>query len=182
MVCDRCKRVVSEELSKIGITTLDLQLGEIEVDQDLSAERLEMVRQALKSNGFELLEEKRKTLVERIKTLLIEEIQYLKAKKPESENFSDFLARETGHDYTYLSHLFSSETGQTVEHYIIAQKIEKAKEWLSYNELTLSEIAWKLQYSSPAHLSNQFKKLTGLTPSQFKKSNIQNRKTLDRIG
>ena len=96
-------------------------------------------------------------------------------------NFSDYLSEKIGYEYSYLSNLFSSETGQTIEHYIIAQKVEKVKEWLSYNELTLSEMAWRLSYSSTAHLSNQFKKVTGMTPGEFKK-NTSTRKALDKVG
>ncbi|WP_025763317.1 helix-turn-helix domain-containing protein [Dyadobacter tibetensis] len=182
MVCDRCKKVIKEEFTKLNITATILQLGEIETDRELEPEEISAVRAMLETNGFELLEDKKKTLIEQIKTLLIEEIQYLKGHKPESVNYSDYLAQKTGYDYAYLSSLFSAEVGQTIEHYIISQKIEKTKEWLSYNELTLSEIAWRLQYSSTAHLSNQFKKITGMTPGAFKKSRVQDRKTLDKVG
>ncbi len=181
MVCDRCKKVVTEELYKIGVPLATVTLGDVDTENELNETELALVKSTLIENGFELLEDKKLTIVELIKTLLIEEIQYLKAQKPESVNYSDYLARKTGYEYAYLSNLFSTETGQTIEQYIIALKIEKAKEWLSYNELTLSEIAWRLSYSSPAHLSNQFKKITGVTPGQFKKEHHSTRKTIDKI-
>jgi AraC family transcriptional regulator len=182
MVCDRCIKVVREELDTLGIRPSHIALGEIETEKDLDETQLAQVKQALEENGFELLDNKRAALVEHIKTLIIEEVQYLKGNKPAALNFSDYLSQKTGYEYSYLSNLFSSETGQTVEQYIIAQKIEKVKEWLSYNELSLSEMAWRLSYSSAAHLSNQFKKITGMTPGEFKKSNTLPRKALDQVG
>lgn len=182
MVCDRCIKVVREELDKIGVTLNHIELGEVNTETAPDAAKLKEVRQILEANGFELLDDKRATLVENIKTLVIEEVQYLKGHKPAALNFSDYLAQKTGYEYSYLSNLFSSETGHTIEQYIIAQKVEKVKEWLSYNELSLSEMAWRLSYSSSAHLSNQFKKVTGLTPGEFKKNNTIPRRTLDSVG
>jgi len=182
MVCDRCKRVVREEMDKLGISLNHVELGEVETDQDLDIKQLLEVKLMLEHNGFELLDDRKDALVEHIRTLIIEEIQYLKGHKPAQMNFSDYLAQKTGYEYSYISNLFSSETGQTIEQYIIAQKVEKIKEWLSYNELSLSEMAWRLSYSSPAHLSNQFKKVTGVTPGEFKKSTTLFRKTLDNVG
>jgi len=182
MVCDRCIKVVREELNKIDIDLKYIGLGEVDTESELDDIRISEVKQVLQLNGFELLDDKRATLVENIKTLIIEEVQYLKGNKPTSVNFSDYLSQKTGYEYSYLSNLFSSETGQTIEQYIIAQKVEKVKEWLSYNELSLSEMAWRLAYSSAAHLSNQFKKVTGLTPGEFKKTNVLPRVTLDRVG
>lgn len=182
MVCDRCIKVVREELDKLDIALSHIELGEIETKSELDAEKIVQVKKTLETNGFELLDDKRATLAENIKTLIIEEVQYLKGHKPAAVNFSDYLSQKTGYEYSYLSSLFSSETGQTVEQYIIAQKVEKVKEWLSYNELSLSEMAWRLSYSSSAHLSNQFKKVTGMTPGEFKKGNFLPRKALDRVG
>lgn len=182
MVCDRCKKVVKEELESIGLEVTRIELGDIEISQELDSNQITQVRQLLEKNGFELLDDQRQALVEQLRTLLIEEIQHLKGNKPESQNFSDYLSQKTGYDYSYLSHLFSIETGSTIEHYLIAQRIEKIKEWLSYNELSISEMAWKLGYSSSSHLSNQFKKVTGLTPGQYKKNNDKNRQTLDKVG
>jgi len=182
MVCDRCKKVVRDELGKLGISLNRVELGEVETEKELEADKLRAVKQMLESNGFALLDDKKDTLVERIRTLIIEEVQYLKGHKPTQMNFSDYLSQKTGYEYSYISNLFSTETGQPIEQYIIAQKVEKIKEWLSYNELSLSEMAWRLSYSSAAHLSNQFKKVTGITPGEFKKSNSLARKTLDKVG
>ena len=182
MVCDRCKKVVRDELGKLGISLNRVELGEVETEKELEADKLNAVKQMLESNGFALLDDKKDTLVEHIRTLIIEEVQYLKGHKPTQMNFSDYLSQKTGYEYSYISNLFSTETGQPIEQYIIAQKVEKIKEWLSYNELSLSEMAWRLSYSSAAHLSNQFKKVTGITPGEFKKSNSLARKTLDKVG
>jgi AraC family transcriptional regulator len=182
MVCDRCKRVVNEELSHLGINITKIELGVVETNGELSTAQLEQVKKVMINNGFEILDDRKGALAEHIKTLIIEEIQYLKGNKPAAMNFSDYLSQKTGYDYSYLSNLFPAEAGVTIEHYIIAQKIEKIKEWLSYNELTLSEMAWRLSYSSTAHLSNQFKKMTGMTPGAFKKSKTALRKELDKVG
>ncbi|MBU1822743.1 MAG: AraC family transcriptional regulator [Bacteroidetes bacterium] len=182
MVCDRCIRVVREDLEALGLTVGPVQLGTATVEGELSEEQMSAVKQRLEASGFELLDDPRLRLVEYMKTLIIDEIQYLKGHKPEHQNFSDYLSEKCGYEYSYLSHLFSSETGSTIEQYIIAQKVEKVKEWLSYGELSQSEIAWRLGYSSAAHLSNQFKKVTGQTPGQYKKEAGSERKTLDRVG
>jgi AraC family transcriptional regulator len=182
MVCDRCIRVVREDFDKLGIVLNHIELGEVETKTDLDEAKLREVKHTLEASGFALLDDKRAALTENIKTIIIEEVQYLKGNKPAAVNFSDYLSQKTGYEYSYLSNLFSSETSQTIEQYIIAQKVEKVKEWLSYNELSLSEMAWRLSYSSAAHLSNQFKKVTGMTPGAFKKGNTLARKTLDRVG
>ncbi len=182
MVCDRCIRVVREELEKAGLEVLHAELGEVEISQDLDAGQLKEVDAALKDNGFELLGNKRTTLIESIKKLIIEEVQHLKGKKPAHMNFSDYLAATSGYEYSYISHLFSQETGMTLEQFLIAQRIEKVKEWLTYDELSVSEIAWKLGYSSTAHLSNQFKKVTGLTPVAYRSAQLKDRKPLDKVG
>ena len=181
MVCDRCKRVVREDLENLGIALKSVELGEVETTANIDPQLLDKVKSTLEASGFEVLDDRRSAIAEHIKTLIIEEVQYLKGHKPEQQNFSDYLSEKIGYEYSYLSNLFSSETGQTIEQYIIAQKTEKVKEWLSYNELTLSEMAWRLSYSSPAHLSNQFKKVTGMTPGEFKKSTLA-RITLDKVG
>jgi AraC family transcriptional regulator len=182
MVCDRCKKVVQEEMAKLGIVLTSVELGEVETAVEPDQTLLKDIRNMLERNGFALLDDKKDALVEHIRTLIIEEVQYLKGNKPTQMNFSDYLAMKTGYEYSYISNLFSTETGQPIEQYIIAQKVEKVKEWLSYNELSLSEMAWRLSYSSAAHLSNQFKKVTGITPGAFKKSNTIARKTLDKVG
>ncbi len=181
MVCDRCIKVVRDELEAQGLTVSRIELGSAEVEGDLSPEQEKVVRKRLETNGFELLEDLRLVLVEHIKKLVIDEVQHLKGNKPKHQNFSDYLSEKCGYEYSYLSHLFSSVTGQNIERYIISQKIEKVKEWLSYDQLTLSEIAWRLDYSSAAHLGNQFKKETGQTPGQFKKGAALGRKPLDRV-
>ena len=181
MVCDRCKRVVVEELSRMGIDVAQMELGKVETASELTPVQLTEFKAMLEKNGFGLLDDRREALAECVKNLVIDEVQYFKGHKPQALNFSDYLSQKTGYEYSYLSNLFSAETGQTIEHYIIAQKIEKIKEWLSYNELTLSEIAWRLSYSSTAHLSNQFKKVTGLTPSHFKQLKEKRRNPIEEL-
>ncbi|MPR35882.1 helix-turn-helix domain-containing protein [Salmonirosea aquatica] len=181
MVCDRCIKVVREELEALGLTVEQIELGSVQLAGTLSAGQAQQVKARLEANGFELLEDARLVLVEYMKKLIIDEVQHLKARKPAQMNFSDYLSEKCGYEYSHLSHLFSATTGQTVEQYIIAQKIEKVKEWLSYGELSMTEIAWRLGYSSAAHLGNQFKKVTGLTPGQYKKDAGLVRKTLDQV-
>ncbi|MBD2755709.1 helix-turn-helix domain-containing protein [Spirosoma validum] len=181
MVCDRCKRVVREELEKLGLVVNRVELGEVDV-ADLPANlTLDEVRLAMQNNGFDLVDDKKQSLVEHMKVLLINEVQHLKGERLATENYSTFLERKLGYEYSYLSGLFSAHEGQTLEKYIIALKIEKVKEWLRYDELTLSEIAWRLNYSSVQHLSNQFRQVTDMTPGQFKKSAVAGRRSLDRI-
>ncbi|GHB78554.1 helix-turn-helix domain-containing protein [Persicitalea jodogahamensis] len=181
MVCDRCIKVVRDEMEALGLVVKQIELGSAEIEGELSVREAKLVKERLQANGFELLEDLRSVLVEHIKKLVIDEVQHLKGKKMKSMNFSDYLSEKCGYEYSYLSHLFSAVTGQTIERYVISQKIEKVKEWLSYGELTLSEIAWRLDYSSAAHLGNQFKKETGQTPGQFKKGAALARKALDRV-
>ncbi len=167
MVCPRCIRVVREELEDAGMHVNDISLGEASIQSEEEID-LEKVRVVLTNAGFELIDDKNSSLIERIKTLVIEIIHHGKEKS--NLNFSDIIAREIGKDYHALSSLFSAIENTTIEKFIISQKIEKVKELLFYDELTLSEIAWKLDYSSSAHLSAQFKQVTGMTPTQFKKS------------
>lgn len=181
MVCDRCIRVVKDELEGLGLEIKDIKLGEVELAVSLNIEQREKIREVLEKSGFELIDDKKQTLTELVKTILIDEINHQKGNKPSSMNFSDFLESRTGYDYSYLSHLFSESMSTTIEQYIIALRIEKAKELLSYGELTINEIAWELGYSSTAHLSNQFKKITGQTPSFFRLNNSLNRTKLDLI-
>ncbi len=182
MVCDRCIRTVREELEKIGIQVNEIELGRVGINGEPDEKLMESIRAILTQNGFELIDDKKTALVDYIRKLIIGEVQYLKGEKPEHMNFSEYLAQKTGYDYSYISHLFSSETDQTIEQYVIAQRIEKVKEWLSYNEMTISEIAWKLGYSSVAHLSNQFKKATGMTPAAYKNDRSLPRIALDKVG
>ncbi|WP_420146751.1 AraC family transcriptional regulator [Spirosoma sp.] len=181
MVCDRCKRVVREELEKLGLVLSRVELGEVDSEDMPANVSLDEVRQALQQNGFDLVDDKKQSLVEHMKVLLINEVQHLKGERLAAENYSAFLERKLGYEYSYLSGLFSTSEGQTLEKYIIALKIEKVKEWLRYDELTLSEIAWRLNYSSVQHLSNQFRQSTGMTPGQFRKATQVERRSLDRI-
>ncbi|GAB2594499.1 helix-turn-helix domain-containing protein [Spirosoma areae] len=181
MVCDRCRRVVRDELEQLGLTVSRVDLGEVDVDELPAGVSLNEVRQRLQANGFDLVDDKKQSLVEHMKVLLINEIQYLKGERLPVENYSTFLERKLGYEYSYLSGLFSVSEGHTLEKYIIALKIEKVKEWLRYDELTLSEIAWRLSYSSVQHLSNQFRQVTGQTPGQFRKADRVERYSLDRI-
>jgi len=182
MVCDRCIRTVREELEKSGEKVLAVELGKAVIENEPAPEQLERIRLVLEANGFELIDDRKSALVDFIRKLIIEEVQHLKGNKPEHVNFSEFLAQKTGYDYSYISNLFSSETGQTIEQYIIAQRVEKIKEWLSYGELSISEIAWRLGYSSVAHLSNQFKKATGMSPAAYRNSKNIPRIPLDKVG
>lgn len=180
MVCNRCIRVVREELEKLGHHVQHIELGKVELAGSINASDLDTIRNVMHENGFELLDDKRTKLIEQIKTLVINRIHY-DTEKGIAENFSDYIAHEIGMDYSYLSNLFSSVEGVTIEKYIINQKIERVKELLVYDELSLSEIAYKMGYSSVAYLSSQFKKVTGLTPSQFKELQDKNRKPLDEV-
>lgn len=180
MVCQRCVKVVKEELQKANIPIAGIQLGIVSTASDLSDTQLEEVRNRLAQNGFELIDDKKTKLIEQVKTLIIESIHHDQT-KPEHLNYSDYLARKTMHEYGYLSQLFSSVEGVTIEKYIIFQKIERVKELLFYDEMTLSEIAFAMGYSSVQHLSGQFKKVTGFTPSYFKELKEQKRNYLDGV-
>jgi AraC-like DNA-binding protein len=179
MVSIRCKMVVKSELEKLGLYFAKIDLGEVDVREDMTAEQLKQLKTALLKSGLELMDDKKAILIEKIKNVIIELIHY--ADEPPKMNFSDFLSEKLGYDYTYLSNLFSEVTGITIEHYIIAHKIERVKELLLYDELNLTEISYRLNYSSVAHLSNQFKKVTGLTPSYFKSLKQKKRSTLNNV-
>lgn len=180
MVCGRCIRVVNEELAKLGLHVHHIELGKVEIADGLTPEQVGKIREVLENSGFELLDDKKTKIIEQIKTLVINKVHY-NNDQPDTLNFSDFLEQTIGMDYSYLSTLFSSVEGITIEKYMILQKIELVKELLVYDELSLSEIAYKMGYSSVAHLSSQFKKVTGLTPSHFKQLQEQKRKPLDEI-
>lgn len=176
MVCARCVRVVKEELEKLGLSVQEIELGEAKVSGNATPEQ---IKTALAAAGFELLEDKKARTIEQIKNYIIQLIQ-----DPENRtaNYSDLIAEHLNKDYHYLSQLFSATENVTIEKYIILQKIERVKEWLVYDELSLSEIAYKLGYSSVAHLSSQFKQITGFTPTAFKNLKNHNRTALDEIG
>jgi AraC-like DNA-binding protein len=177
MVCLRCIKAVEDILRQVGIPFTRVSLGEAILAEPLNSENKLKLGNVLRTAGFELLESGKSTLVSKLKTLIIEQIHH--SDEPLNINFSTYLSENLNHEYTYLSHLFSSIEGITIEKFIIGQKIERVKELLFYNELTLSEIANILDYSSVAHLSSQFKKETGMTPSTFKKMDRPGHKFLD---
>ncbi len=179
MVCDRCKMVVKAELEKLGLQPVSVELGEVVLEKELSAEEKTKLNENLHAVGFELIDDKKSQLIEKIKNLIIELVHQQNSTL--KINLSDYLSSQLNHDYNYMTNLFSEVEGTTIEKYFIAQKIEKVKELLVYDELTLSEIAWQLNYSSVAYLSSQFKKVTGLTPSHFKNIRAQKRKPLDKV-
>lgn len=179
MVCNRCTLMVQKEIEKLGLTIKEIKLGEVELEEELTNQQKEALSEALVALGFYLIDDKKSQLIARIKTSIVELVHYQDNEL--KMNLSDFLSQEVGHDYNYLSNLFSEIEGNTIEKYFIAQKVEKIKELLVYDELSLSEIAQRLNYSSVAYLSNQFKKVTGLTPSHFKKIRENKRKPLDEV-
>lgn len=180
MVCARCIKMVTGIFHSVGAVIKDIVLGKIELEKPLQEDKMNAVRKQLKIEGFEILDDKRIKLIGEIKRLIIELVHY-KELDEMNENLSGYLSRILNKDYNYLSNLFSSIESTTIEQYFILQKIEKVKEWLVYDELNLNEMAFKLGYSSVAHLSTQFKKNTGFTPSQFKKQKEHNRKMLDDL-
>lgn len=182
MVCNRCIKVVKEELEKLGLDVRSIVLGEVVVNGKYDVLPVERIKAVLEQNGFELIEDKRAKLIEQIKLVILELVRNYGGSDAEDIKYSDYIVKNIGMDYHYLSGLFSSVENITIEQYIILQKIERAKELLKYGELTLSEIAYKLGYSSVQHLSNQFKKVTGLTASQFKNMTENIRKPLDKVG
>jgi len=179
MVCGRCIKVVKTEIENLGFNISKINLGEVEIEGGLENEDKIKLEKTLVENGFELLDDRKAAMVEKIKNIVIDQIHYNEDKL--QTNFSALISEQIPLDYNYVSHLFSSLEGITIEKYIILQRIEKAKELLVYDELTLSEIAWKLGYSSVHHLSSQFKKITGLTPSHFKQIKEIKRNSLDQV-
>ena len=181
MVCNRCIKVVKDELTKLKVNVRNISLGEVETVLPMNKLPLTTIREALERNGFELIENKKAKVVEKIKNFIIKTIYEKETLLGENVKFSTLLEKELGLEYHYLSNLFSSQESITIEQYIILQKIERAKELLKYGELTLSEIAYKLGYSSVQHLSNQFRKVTGFSASQFKNLTNNMRKSLDKV-
>ncbi len=180
MVCNRCIKVVKEELEKLGLKVENVILGEAVVSSsnDINDNQ---IKDVLEQNGFELIDDKQAKIIEKIKVIVIELIQNQSEDKLTGINFSDYISEKIDKSYQYISSLFSSHEGVTLETYIINQKIEKVKELLIYNELSLTEISYRLGYSSVQHLSSQFKKITGLTPSEFKHLRKKVRKPLDKV-
>ena len=179
MVCNRCILVVQQELQKLNIDSCKVTLGEVETGAEIPKDKLDKLERNLDALGFELLDNSKKQVIEKIKNIIIQKVHHLQDE--DQLNLSEILSKALHKDYTYLSSLFSEVEGVTIEKYLINQKIEKVKELIIYDELSLSEIAYKLGYSSVAHLSNQFKKVTGLTPSHFKQVGQNKRKPLDKV-
>lgn len=179
MVCDRCVLVVKKVFDDLNLKYVGVKLGEVSLESPLKdKDRVRLVKE-LYPLGFELIDDKKARLIEQIKTIIIHLVHH--QENEAKSNLSEILSSELNHDYNYLSNLFSEVEGTTIEKYYISQRIEKVKELLVYDELTLSEIAFRLNYSSVAYLSNQFKKVTGLTPSHFKQIKEDKRKPLDKV-
>lgn len=179
MVCSRCKMVVENQLENNGFKILSVNLGEVEIEEDLSNDQLAKLNSTLKLMGFELIDDKKSQTIEKIKNTVISLVHH--SENNIDTNLSAFIVSKIHQDYNYLSNLFSAVEGTTIEKYFISQRIERAKELLVYNELTLSEIADQLGYSSVAYLSNQFKKITGFTPSYFKSLKEYKRKNIEEL-
>ena len=179
MVCDRCKMVVKSELEQLGLQLLSVELGMVETKNTIDESSKNEISRVLMSLGFELIDDKKSRVIEKIKTLLIDLIQNKNADL--NQNLSSYIADNLNHDYSKLSNLFSEVEGISIEKYYINLKVEKAKELIMYDELSLSEIADLLNYSSVAHLSNQFKKITGFTPTHFKQIKEVKRIQIDKI-
>jgi AraC-like DNA-binding protein len=179
MVCNRCKAAVKTAIQNLGITPVSVELGEVVLESHLNADQLKTLETNLQSLGFEVINDKRSTQIEKIKTLIVDLVHYQQTQL--HTNLSDYLAEQLQLDYNSLSKLFSEVENTTIEQYYIAQKIEKIKELIMYDERSLSEIADMLHYSSLAHMSNQFKKVTGLSPSHYKKLKNNKRKQIDKL-
>lgn len=180
MVSNRCKMAVKEELKKLGLHFIVVDLGEVEIMENISMEQREKLKLSLLNSGLELMDDKKAMLIEKIKNVIIEMVHH--STENIKVNFSDYLSEKLNHDYTYLSNLFSEVQGTTIEQFIISHKTERIKELIIYGELNITEIAWKMNYSSVAHLSSQFKKVTGLSPSHFKQMKDKRRNPIEEIG
>jgi AraC-like DNA-binding protein len=180
MVSNRCKMAVKEELKKLGLHFIVVDLGEVDVMENISMEQRQELKAGLLNSGFELMDDKKSMLIEKIKNVIIEMVHH--SDEIIKVNFSNYLSDKLNHDYTYLSNLFSEVQGTTIEHFIISHKTERVKELIIYGEHNITEIAWKMGYSSVAHLSSQFKKVTGLTPSHFKNMKDKRRCPIEEVG
>jgi AraC-like DNA-binding protein len=180
MVSIRCKMAVKEVLTNLGLHFVVVDLGEIDIMENLSTNELMQLKLALHDSGLELMDDKKAVLIEKIKNLIIEMVHY--DEELPNVNYSDYISEKLNHDYTYLSNIFSEVKGITIQQFIIIHKVERIKELIIYDELNITEIAWKMNYSSVAHLSNQFKKVTGLSPSHFKKLKDKKRNPIEEIG
>lgn len=180
MVTKRCKTAVKEVLKELGLHFILIDLGEVEIMEDLTGVQREQVRVALQHEGLELLDDKRAILIEKIKNTIIDMVHH--SKEPVKTNFSDYLSLKLNYDYTYLANLFSEVQAKTIQQFVISHKIERIKELIMYDDLNISEIAFLMNYSSVAHLSNQFKKATGLSPSQFRNFKYRKRSPIEDVG
>lgn len=180
MVSNRCKLAVKEVLRSLGLHFIVVDLGEVEIMETLTIEQREELKIALSSSGLELMDDKRAVLIEKIKNAIVEMVHH--TNEAVKVNFSDYLSEKLNHDYTYLANLFSEVQGTSIEQFIISHKIERIKELIIYDELSITEIAWQMNYSSVAHLSNQFKKMTGLSPIHFKQLKNKRRSPIEEIG
>jgi len=180
MVSNRCKMAVNELFRKLGMHVLSVELGEVDVSDSISEDNMILLRKELHNIGFELLEDKRTVLIEKIKTTIIDMVH--NSDEIIKVNFSDYLSDKLNYDYTYLANIFSEIQGISIEHFIISHKIERIKELIIYDELNITQIADMMNYSSVAHLSMQFKKVTGLTPTSFKKLKLKKREAIEDIG
>ena len=179
MVSLRCKMLVMEELKKLGLKYSALELGMVELQEDITPYQRDLLKRSLHKSGLEVLDDKKSILIEKIKNVIIEMIHY--ADELPDGNYSDYISSKLNFDYTYLSNIFSEVKGITIQQFIILQKIEKIKELLLYDELNITEISYRLNYSSVSHLSNQFKKITGLSPSFFKKMKQKRQSNLEDL-
>ena len=180
MVSNRCKMAVNDIFKDLGMHVLSVELGEVEVLDFISEDHLVFVRKALLDIGFELIEDKRSVLIEKIKNTVINMVHH--SDETIKVNFSDYLSEKLNYDYTYLANIFSEEQGISIEHFIISHKIERIKELIIYDELNITQISDMMNYSSVAHLSMQFKKVTGMTPTSFKKLKLKKRELIEDIG
>ena len=179
MVSLRCKMVVKEALHLLGLHYVSIDLGVIDLKEDITDQQRNLLKENLIKSGLELMDDKKSILIEKIRNVIIEMIHY--ADELPEINYSEYISDKLGYDYTYLANLFSEVKGVTIQHFIILHKIEKIKELLLYDELTLTEISYKLNYSSVAHLSNQFKKITGLAPSYYKQLKLKRNSNLENM-
>ncbi|MBP2834233.1 helix-turn-helix transcriptional regulator [Aquimarina sp. U1-2] len=179
MVSLRCKLMVKEELKKLGLHYMVLELGVVELLEDITKDQRLVLKKNLSKSGLELMESKKSILIEKIRNVIIEMIHY--TDELPKVNYSDYISEKVGYNYTYLANIFSEVKGITIQQFIIVHKIEKVKELLIYDELNLTEISYKLHYSSVAHLSNQFKKITGLTPTFYKRLKEKRKQNLEDL-
>ena len=179
MVSNRCKTVVRTALKELGVHFVLLELGEVEIMERLTGQQRDLLKNTLENAGLELIDDKRSILIEKIKSAIIDMVHH--AEEMVKVNVSTYLSEKLSHDYTYLANIFSQVQGISIEQFIILHKIEKIKELLMYGELNISEISYKMNYSSTAHLSTQFKKVTGMTPTYFKQLKDKRRNSIDEI-